>query len=393
LKFRVSYGITGALPPENNLALGLFDNGPRIDLDGNPATTDDVYVSPQQNRNPNKLLKWETRKEFNVGLDFAILDSKVTGSVEYYKKNVEDLLFPITVPVGAPNPFDDGNFNTASSTWVNLADLSSGGFEFVASYNGVNLGPVKWTPTVNFTIYQKAQIDDLSVTDDLGFDFIRPQGSAPGSPGQNDNPTIENRVGATLGNFWGPQFAGIDENGNGTYNPADPNDNSQYAILGNALPDADFGWNNSFAYNNWDFSFFLRGSIGHDLYNSFRGFYENQDAGSNTWNSVVTDKTPEIVSPPVFSDFFIEDATFIRLDNLQLGYNIPTNAEWLANLRVYFAAQNLFTITNYTGIDPEVRWVDQNQSGIGASLSPGLERRDTYFPTRTFTVGFNVNIK
>lgn len=393
LKLRVSYGITGALPPSSDLALGIFENGPRIDLDGNPATTDDVYVSPQQNRNPNKQLKWETRKEFNVGVDFALLDSKITGSMEYYQKNVEDLLFPITVPVGAPNPFDEGNFNTAASTWVNLADLSSGGLEFVASYNGVNLGPVRWTPTVNFTIYQKTQIDDLSVTDGLGFEFIRPQGSAPGSPGQNDNPTIENRVGATLGNFWGPRFAGIDENGNGVTNPADPNDNSQYAILGNALPDADFGWNNSFAFNNWDFSFFLRGSIGHELYNSFRGFYENQDAGSNTWNSVTTDKTPTIVSPPVFSDFFIEDASFIRLDNLQLGYNIPTNADWVANLRVYFAAQNVFTITNYTGIDPEVRWVDQNQGGIGASLSPGLERRDTYFPTRTFTVGFNVNIK
>ena len=137
----------------------------------------------------------------------------------------------------------------------------------------------------------------------------------------------------------------------------------------------------------------MRGSIGHELYNSFRGFYENQDAGSKTWNSVTTDKTPTIVSPPVFSDFFIEDASFIRLDNLQLGYNIPTNADWVANLRVYFAAQNVFTITNYTGVDPEVRWVDQNQGGIGASLSPGLERRDTYFPTRTFTVGFNVNIK
>ena len=206
LKLRVSYGITGALPPSSDLALGIIENGPRIDLDGNPATTDDVYVSPQQNRNPNKQLKWETRKEFNVGVDFALLDSKITGSVEYYQKNVEDLLFPITVPVGAPNPFDEGNFNTAASTWVNLADLSSGGFEFVASYNGVNLGPVRWTPTVNFTIYQKTQIDDLSVTDGLGFEFIRPQGSAPGSPGQNDNPTIENRVGATLGNFWGPQF-------------------------------------------------------------------------------------------------------------------------------------------------------------------------------------------
>lgn len=394
LKFRVSYGVTGALPPASDLALGVFENGPRIDLDGDPTTSDDVYVSPQQNRNPNKSLKWETRKEFNVGLDFAVLDSKITGSMEYYQKNVEDLFFPITVPVGAPNPFDPGNFNTASSTWVNLADLSSGGFEFVASYNGINLGPVSWTPSVNFTIYQKTQIESLSVSEGLGFEFIRPQGSAPGSPGQNDNPTIENRVGATLGNFWGPQFVGIDENNRGVYNPLDPTNTAEYSILGNALPDGDFGWNNTFGYQNWDLSFFLRGSFGHELYNSFRGFYENNDDGSKTWNSVITDKTPNITSPPVFSNFFVEDATFIRLDNMQLGYNIPTNAEWVSNLRVYVAAQNLFTITNYAGVDPEVRWIDQNQgNSIGGTLSPGLERRDTYFPTRTFTFGFNVNIK
>jgi len=393
LKLRASWGITGALPPASDLALGVFGNGPRIDLDGDPSTTDDIYISPQQNRNPNKLLKWETRQEFNIGVDFALLDSKISGSMEYYQKNVSDLLFPITVPVGAPNPFDPGNFNTAGTTWVNLADLSSGGFEFIASYNGVNLGPVSWTPTVNFTIYQKTQIERLSVEGGLGFDFIRPIGSRPGSPGQNNNPIIENRVGETLGNFWGPRFLGVDENLNGVFDPADPTNTDEYSIIGNALPDADFGWNNTFIYNNWDLSFFFRGSIGHQLYNSFRGFYENQDAGSNTFNSVITDKTIDIESPPVFADNFVEDATFFRLDNLQLGYNVPTNADWIDNLRFYVAGQNLFTITNYAGIDPEVRWVDAEQSGIGASLSPGLERRDTYFPTRTVTVGFTVNIK
>ncbi|MHA7099727.1 SusC/RagA family TonB-linked outer membrane protein [Roseivirga pacifica] len=394
LKLRASYGITGALPPDSDLALPIFENGGRIDLDGDVTTTDDTYVAPSQQQNPNPELKWETKKEFNVGFDFALFDSKITGTVDYYQRNVEDLLFPITVPVGAPNPFDPGNFNTATTTWVNLADLKSGGFEFAASFNGVNLGPVMWTPSVNFTIYDKTQIESLSVTDGLGFEFIRPGGSAPGSPGQNDNATIENRVGSTLGNFWGPRLLSIDENGVWTLS-AEIDEIDQFEIIGNGLPKGDFGWNNSFMYGNWDFSFFLRGSFGHDLFNSFRDFYENQDTGSNTWNSVVTDKTEYITSSPQFNDTHIEDATFIRLDNLQLGYNIPTRSEYLSNLRVYVAAQNVFTITNYTGIDPEVRWVDQEQSGdaIGAALTPGIERRDTYLPTRTFTIGFNVNIK
>jgi len=160
------------------------------------------------------------------------------------------------------------------------------------------------------------------------------------------------------------------------------------AVIGNALPDADFGINNAFQYNNWDFSFFLRGSVGHDLYNSFRSFYENQDASTGAWNSVVTDKTPVVTASPTFSDLYIEDATFIRLDNLQLGYRVPSNSEWIENINVYFAAQNLFTITNYTGLDPEVRYTDG-----GNPLVPGMERRNTFIPTRSFTLGVKLNIK
>ena len=107
-----------------------------------------------------------------------------------------------------------------------------------------------------------------------------------------------------------------------------------------------------------------------------------------TWNSVVTDKTPVVSASPTFSDLYIEDASFIRLDNLQLGYRVPSNSDWVENINVYFAAQNLFTITNYAGLDPEVRYTDG-----GNPLVPGLERRNTFIPTRTFTLGVKLNIK
>jgi len=391
LKLRVSYGITGNLPPNATLALPVLGNGGIVDLDADPLTTDDNYVGLRQFQNANPGLAWESKSEFDIGIDFAIFDSKVTGTIDYYTRNVSDLLFNVPVTVGAPSAVDPSLINTASSTWLNLADLQAGGFEFSATYNNIKLGPVSWTPTVNFTIYDKTTIESLSFSPEVGFEFLR--FATPGSPGQNNNPIIENRVGQTLGNFYGPRFLGLDEN-NEYVLSADINSPDDFEVLGNALPDGDFGFNNTFSMGDWDLSFFLRGSFGHELYNSYRGFYENQDSGSNTWNSVITDKTPVVTSTPTFSDLYIEDATFIRLDNAQIGYNLPTSSDWISNVRVYVAAQNLFTITNYTGIDPEVRYSDSaNGNGFTSSLSPGIERRGTYFTTRTVTVGATINFK
>ena len=171
-------------------------------------------------------------------------------------------------------------------------------------------------------------------------------------------------------------------------------DPDEFQKLGNGLPKGEFGFANNFVWGGLNLSFFFRGAWGHDLYNSYRGFYENQDASSNTWNSVITDKTPVVTSTPTFNSSYIENASFIRLDNMELGYNFKTPAKNLSSFRVYFAAQNLFTITDYTGVDPEVRITDsENGNGFTTSLSPGLERRNTYFQTRSFTLGLSLNFK
>jgi iron complex outermembrane receptor protein len=197
-----------------------------------------------------------------------------------------------------------------------------------------------------------------------------------------------------LGDIYGPRLTGLTENGEYILSTTDPN---QFEKVGNGLPKGEFGFANSFIYGQWTFNFFLRGAWGHDLYNSYRGFYENADAGSNTWNSVITDKTPTnpfVTSAPTFNSSVVEDASFIRLDNAELGYNFKTNSPNLGSLRVYLAAQNLFTITGYTGIDPEVRTNDaENLDPFTSALSPGIERRNTYFQTRSFTMGVTVNFK
>lgn len=390
-KPRVSFGITGNLPPSPTLALGVFGNGNRIDLDGDPLTENDIFVGINQFSNPNRELKWETKKELNFGIDFGMFNNKVTGSVDYYTRNISDLLFNVPVATGAPNPFDPGRFNTAGSTWVNLADLRAAGFEFLVSVNQIGKGSLKWSPTFNFTLYDKTSIKSLSAGE-LGFEELR--FATPGSPGQNNNPIIYNRVGQDLGDFYGPRLLGLTESGEYILSTTDPN---QFEKLGNGLPKGEFGFNNSFMYGQWSLNFFLRGAWGHDIYNSYRGFYENGDTASNTWNSVVTDKTPTnplITSPPTFNSSLVEDASFIRLDNAELGYNFQTKSPNLSSLRIYFAAQNLFTITNYTGVDPEIRINDsENNNPFTSALSPGIERRNTYFQTRSFTLGVTVNFK
>jgi TonB-linked outer membrane protein, SusC/RagA family len=389
LKLRGSWGVTGNLPPSADLALATYTPGNRIDFDGNPLTGTDVFVSLRQSRDPNPTLKWETKTEMNIGLDFGFLQDRITGSVEYYTRKIDDLLYGISIPSGAPNPFSpSAPANVAGFAWANVAQLRAAGFEFQATYNELALGAVRWTPSLNFTLYDKTKIESFS-SGELGFAELRL--AAPGSPGQNNNQIIRNKVGETLGNMYGPEFLGVDENNEYILSSTNPDD---WGVIGNGLPSSEFGFNNTFVYKNFDLNFFLRGVFGHDLYNSYRGFYENRDAASNTWNSVVTDKTPYITSTPTFSSLYVEKANFIRLDNASLGYNLPLNSNVISKVRFYVAGQNLFTITDYTGIDPEVRYSDsENGDAFTTNLAPGLERRNTYFTTRSYTVGVNVSFK
>jgi TonB-dependent starch-binding outer membrane protein SusC len=391
LKFRVSYGVTGNLPPDPYLALALYDPGARLDLDGDPLTSDDIFVSPVLRQNPNPQLKWETKEEWDIGLDFGLFDDKVTGTMDYYQRNISDLIFRLTVSPGNPNAFQPGGFNISNSTWANVGELTAGGFEFALTVHDIALGQVSWTPSVNFTVYDKTTIENFDVPGtDLGFSELR--FATPGSPGQNNNPIIRNKVGETLGDMYGPEFQGIDESGNYVLSSTDP---EEWGIIGNGLPDGEFGFSNTFNYKNWDFNFFLRGAFGHDLYNSYRGFYEPRDAASTTWNSVDTELAdPRITATPTFSSLYIEDASFIRLDNAQIGYLLPLESSVLTRFRVYIAAQNLFTITDYTGIDPTPRLFDsEDGNGFTQNLAPGLERRNTYFTTRSFTFGIQVGLK
>ena len=154
--------------------------------------------------------------------------------------------------------------------------------------------------------------------------------------------------------------------------------------IGNALPKAEFGWTNNFSWKNWDFSFFIRGTIGNKVLNNPLAAYGTPNYITGT-NAMKNDNLTKIKESAKVSSFWIENGSFARLDNMTLGYTFDTKKlDWLSKARLYVTAQNLFVITGYKGLDPEVNY--SSTSG----LSPGIEARE-YFPkSRSFIFGVNL---
>jgi hypothetical protein len=191
--------------------------------------------------------------------------------------------------------------------------------------------------------------------------------------------------GQELGSFYGPVWLGVSEDGVDVFknqNPLGEVDKSDWEKIGNANPDAMIGWSNSFNYKSWDLSFAMRAGIGGDILNSYRLYYE-------AWNVIglknivhTQYENPEFIGNITYSSKYIEDATFLKLDNITLSHNFKINSEFISSINVFGSAQNVFTITDYKGIDPEV-----NLGGI----EPGIDGL-SYYP-RTTTISFGLNVK
>jgi TonB-dependent starch-binding outer membrane protein SusC len=219
-----------------------------------------------------------------------------------------------------------------------------------------------------------------------------------GTPGQEQTQLTRAVEGEKIGILWGWVYKGVDESGK--YILEDRNtdgkiDASDQTIIGNGLPQFQYGWSNTFRYKNFDFNFLLRGSVGHDLINTYRAFYENPNVASSY--NVVNTKffNPAVTDGQVFSSLFVENASFVKLDNATLGYTLPlANKGMVRSLRWYITGQNLFLITDYTGVDPEVSFADVTVDNKGVVttnvLAPGVDRRENWVFTRSFTLGVNI---
>ncbi len=387
LKLRVSYGETGQQPPFDGISQLQFAQGSSFLVDGN-------YVpSLGPSANPNPDLRWEVKKEYNVGLDFAFFSDRLTGSLDYYDARTEDLLLNFQVPVPP---------NLAPTQWVNIGEISNVGFEALLNYTAVQNANVTWNTGLTFST-NNATLESLSAGD---FQFgERAFIANMGAPGLNDTDIIRVQEGRPIGEIWGPRFAGITEAGSALYFDIDGNvvsgadlTSADNQVIGNGLPDFNLGFDNTVVYRNWDLNMFWRGSFGHDLVNTYDVFY-NSSVQAGTWN--VSDKILEsdLRGSPRFSSLQVEDASFVRLENLSIGYNFDLSAGApIRDLRLSVSGNNLWTITNYSGVDPEVRYSDAGPSdnagfadgGPLAALAPGIERRNQWFTQTSLVFGVNI---
>lgn len=390
LRVRGSAGKTGNNAPEAGLSQQQF--APQ----GNFFVGGQFIQSFGPVSNPNPFLKWEEKTEINIGIDIEAVDNRLRGSAEWFNSTVDDLIALVGVPV-PPNEFPQ--------TWKNVGELENSGFEFIVDFDAIRQRGtgLNWNTALTFSIFDETMLNKF-VTEDV--QFI----ASPGSPGLNNPDLIRVKEGEPIGQIWGPEFAGIssdgewlffDKNGNQvTFGELTPDDRT---ILGNGLPDFQFGWTNSLNYKNFDFNVFVRGVFGHQLANMFSLFYQapKQITSYNVLKSAFD--ISDLKSDPRWSSFHVEDADFVRLQSASLGYTFPLHENSpFRRFRVYVSGNNLFTITGYSGIDPEVRHFDKNLSGRGTAaegsgtqnggiLAPGIERRIEWFTARSFSFGINLD--
>lgn len=386
LKVRVSYGITGNIPNDSYVSLLRFEKTGNFLYNGNWIPT----YGPASNANPD--LKWEKKGELNLGIDYSFLGSKIFGSVEYYQRNTQDLIFDFTVPV-PPNLFQ--------TKTVNVGEIQNKGLELALSWKAVDNPMISWTTTITGTWYIENKLVSLSSPDGSYEYGVRDLGDF-GSPGQNQTPLVRVQEGQPIGQIWGLVYEGIDESGNWKFKNVNGDtisgDDNDRAVLGNGLPKYDLGFANSFVIaKNFDVNIFFRGTFGHDLINQFRGFYEVPSLISayNILKSSADLKSPGgtllSVNSGKFSSLHVEKGDFFKLDNFNIGYTVPlkSNAQF-RKIRVYFAGNNSFILTGYKGVDPEVRWVDTEDNNN--VLVPGVDRRNTWFRTVSWTLGVQLGL-
>ncbi len=372
LKLRIGYGVTGSVPNQSYLSLTSFGfSSNEFFYSGGEWKS---ILQPNRNANPN--LKWERNNEYNIGIDFGLFSNKFYGSIDYYNRTVENLLFNFPVPVPP---------NLINSTLANAAEMSNKGIEVALNYVLTSANNnFQWRTNLNFS-RNVNKLVSLSA-DSTQFSTRNPwfDSGYTGAPIQQS--THRNFVGEPMGNFYGWNSVDIDGNGEwiienetGELKPLADVTSDDRTILGNGQPTTFVGWNNYFTFKKWDFSVTMRGAFDYQILNFSRMFYENPASQYNKLESAFDPVYGKqmLTSPLFYVSHYIEDGDYWKIDNLSLGYTFNPKS---FSARVYTAVSNMAVFTGYTGIDPEVR---RN------ALSPGNDSRDTYPSIRTYTIGFD----
>ncbi|MDN5284012.1 MAG: SusC/RagA family TonB-linked outer membrane protein [Mucilaginibacter sp.] len=370
LKLRASYGITGnSLGFDPLIAQIKYGNVGAFYNNG----TFTNAIGPTQNPNPD--LKWEKTTMYNLGLDFALLKGRISGTFEVYSKKTSDLIY--SYPVSTTQYF-------AGTLTANVGDISNKGYEITINATPVQSSKFRWNTSLNVA-HNNNKLTSLS-NSSFKLDSI-PQ-AEPGGQGETGYKVQILKTGYPVGQFLlykyaGKNAAGVSQfyhhDGTVTTTPT----SKDYFYAGNAQPKLLFGFNNSFAYGNFDLNVFIRGSLGGKILNATLADL-NRTSDVRSYNLPVSsaNESPKDVNAYIYSDRYIESGSYLRLDNATLGYTFPKFTPGIRNLRLYLSGNNLATITGYKGIDPEI--------SLGG-LTPGIDNKNYYPRTRAFLFGLSAS--
>ena len=379
LKLRAGYGISG-----NAMGFDVYSSYNTYGASGTFVYDGKTYRTYGATKNANPDLKWESTGMLNIGLDFAFLKGSLNGTVEVYHKKTKDLIWSYPV---STTQYIYG--------WIdaNVGEMTNKGIEFTLNAVPVRTKNFMWSTTLNLS-HNKNTVDKMQ--NEIFHTTNLTQGDPMVAGVSADGWTQRIMEGEPIGTFYTYQYAGIvngrseyyvlDENGNRTGETTNNPSLKDRSITGCAQPKLNAGWNNTLTYKNWSLNAFITGVFGNDVYNSARAHYTSAQMfsdGKNVLKEFLNNPASD-ASGSLPSDRFIEKGSYVRLQTLSLSYTFRNCFnDWIQDLTLYGTANNLFTITNYKGLDPEV-----NMGGI----DPGIDYRWSRYPhTRTFMVGVKIN--
>ena len=379
LKLRAGYGVSG-----NAMGFDIYSSFVTYGASGTFVYDGKTYRTYAATKNANPDLKWESTSMLNVGLDFGFMKNRINGTIEVYNKKTKDLIW------GYPVPTTQYVYGWMDA---NVGEMTNKGIEFTINIDAIRTKDFNWMTTINLS-HNKNTVDKMQ--NDQFHTTNLTQGD-PDVAGVSANGWTQRIMeGESIGTFYTYLYAGtvnghseyyvLDENGNKTGETTNNPSIKDRAITGCAQPKLTAGWNNSLSYKNWNLNAFITGVFGNDVYNSPRAHYTSAQMfsdGKNVLKEFLSNPAGD-ASGSLPSDRFIEKGTYVRLQSLSLSYTFRNCFNnWIQDLTLYGTANNLLTITNYKGLDPEV-----NLGGI----DPGIDYRWSRYPhARTFMVGVKIN--
>lgn len=381
LKIRAGYGVSG-----NSLGFDAFTARMRYGVTGwfTDSEGKEVHtIGALSNANPD--LKWERTGMFNVGLDFAFFGGRLGGTVEYYTKRTKDLIYAYPV---STTEYIYGELT------ANVGEISNKGVEVTINAVPVQTKNFRWTTALNLS-HNKNVVEKLS-NDEFSVDYIEPGEADLGGAGQSNIKQQRIMEGHPIGQFYTWEWAGYDENGVSTFYVHDPVTgertgettttplSTDRTCTGSAQPKLTMGWNNTLTYKRFSLTAFFQGTFGNKIMNGTKARLSNvADAGVRNWlTSYAEENRATDYNSHYLSDRYLENGSYLRLSTLSLGYDFGRVGDWINSLKLAFTCNNVFTLTGYSGIDPEV-----NLGG----LTPGIDNRRTYPRARTYMLGVNIN--